>query len=66
MLDRKVLKTEERLVRHMSFLPQEVVWWDVWIGGSSEKAQLQMMISMARDVVYCSTTICGLEFQRSR
>jgi hypothetical protein len=33
MLDRQVLKIEERLMGHMSFLPQEVVRWDIWIGG---------------------------------
>jgi hypothetical protein len=33
MLDIRILKIEERLVRHMLFLPQEVVWWDVWTRG---------------------------------
>jgi hypothetical protein len=33
MLDRWVLKTEERFAWHMSFLPQEVVRCEVWIGG---------------------------------
>jgi hypothetical protein len=33
MLERQVLKTEERPMGHMSFLPQEVVHQDVWIGG---------------------------------
>jgi hypothetical protein len=32
MLDIRVLKTEERFMGHMSFLPQEVVRWDVWTG----------------------------------
>ncbi len=33
MLDRQVLRTKERHVRHMLFLPQEVVRHEVWIGG---------------------------------
>jgi hypothetical protein len=34
MLDKQVLRTEKRLVGHMSsFLPQEVVRCEVWIGG---------------------------------
>jgi hypothetical protein len=33
MLDRQVLKIEKRLKGHMSFLPQEMVWWDVWTKG---------------------------------
>jgi hypothetical protein len=33
MLDTQVLKIEERHVRHMSFLPQELVRHEVWIGG---------------------------------
>jgi hypothetical protein len=30
MLDKWVLRTKERQVRHMLFLPQKVVWWDLW------------------------------------
>jgi hypothetical protein len=33
MLDRPVLRIEERPARHRSFGPQEVVRWDIWIGG---------------------------------
>jgi len=33
MLDRRVLRIEERLARHRSFLPQEVVRWDIWTKG---------------------------------
>jgi heterodisulfide reductase subunit B len=33
MLDRQVLRIEERHVVHMSFLPQEVVRCEIWIGG---------------------------------
>jgi len=33
MLDRQVLRTEERLVGHMSFRPLLVVWWDIWTWG---------------------------------
>jgi hypothetical protein len=33
MLDKWVLRTKERPVEHRSFLPQEVVWWDVWTRG---------------------------------
>jgi hypothetical protein len=33
MLDKWVLKTEERPIGHMSFLPQEVVRCEVWTGG---------------------------------
>jgi hypothetical protein len=33
MLDIWVMKTKERLAGHMSFLPQEVVWHEIWIGG---------------------------------
>jgi hypothetical protein len=32
MLDRWVMIIEERFTGHMSFLPQEVVWCEVWIG----------------------------------
>jgi hypothetical protein len=34
MLDRQVLRTEVKHVGHRSFLPQEVVRHEVWIGGS--------------------------------
>jgi hypothetical protein len=51
MLDKQVLKIEERLARHMSFLSQEVVRREVWIGGSLEKAKLQTTISTERDAV---------------
>jgi hypothetical protein len=37
MLDRQVLKIEERLMGHRSFLPQKVVWWDIWIGVLQKK-----------------------------
>jgi hypothetical protein len=33
MLDRQVLRIEERHVVHMLFLPQEVVRCEIWIGG---------------------------------
>jgi hypothetical protein len=33
MLDRQVLKIEERLGGHMSFLPQEMVRRDIWTKG---------------------------------
>jgi len=33
MLDRQVLRIEERLVGHMSFLSLLVGWWDVWTWG---------------------------------
>ncbi len=33
MLDRRILRTKERLVKHGSFRPQEVVRHEVWIGG---------------------------------
>jgi hypothetical protein len=33
MLDKRVLKIVERPAGHMSFLPQEVVRREVWIGG---------------------------------
>ncbi len=33
ILDRQILKTEERLAKHMSILPQEVIRWDIWIEG---------------------------------
>jgi len=32
MLDRRILRIEERLARCRSFLPQEVVRCEVWIG----------------------------------
>jgi hypothetical protein len=32
MLDKQLLRKEERPTWHMSFLPQEVVWHE-WIGG---------------------------------
>jgi hypothetical protein len=37
MLDKRVLRTKERHTRHMSFLPQEVVRCEVWIGGFRKK-----------------------------
>ncbi len=51
MLDKQVLRTEERPTRHMSFLPQEVVGQDVCTKGFQEKAQFQTMISTERDVI---------------
>jgi hypothetical protein len=33
MLDKQVLKTEERSIRHRSFLPQKVVRCEVWTNG---------------------------------
>jgi hypothetical protein len=33
MLHRRVLRTEERPIGHKSFLPQEVVQCEAWIGG---------------------------------
>jgi hypothetical protein len=33
MLDRRVLKTKERPIRHRLFLPQKVVWHEIWITG---------------------------------
>jgi hypothetical protein len=33
MLDKWVLKTKEKLAGHRSFLPQEVVQCEIWIGG---------------------------------
>jgi len=33
MLDRQIMIIEERLVGHKSFLPQKVVWCEVWIRG---------------------------------
>jgi hypothetical protein len=37
MLDKRVLKTKENPARHRLFLPQEVVWHEVWIGGFYKK-----------------------------
>jgi hypothetical protein len=33
MLDKQVMKTKKKPVGHMSFLPQELVWGEVWNGG---------------------------------
>jgi hypothetical protein len=33
MLDRRVIRTKERLAGHRSFLPQEVVQCEVWTRG---------------------------------
>ncbi len=33
MLDKQVPRIEERPIGHRSFLPQEVVWWEVWTWG---------------------------------
>jgi hypothetical protein len=33
MLDKQVLRIEERLAWHRSFLPQEVVWHEEWTKG---------------------------------
>jgi len=33
MLDKQVLKTNERLAGHRLFLPQKVVRCEIWIGG---------------------------------
>jgi hypothetical protein len=69
MLDRWVLRTKERPIGHKLFLPQEVVWREVWTKGFKKKTQLQMMISMEKyvinyspkwvGVVYFSIAICG-------
>jgi hypothetical protein len=32
MLDKRVLRIEEKPTRQKLFLPQEVVWCEVWIG----------------------------------
>jgi hypothetical protein len=37
MLDKRILKTKERHARHRSFLPQEVVRCEIWIGGLQRK-----------------------------
>ncbi len=37
MLDKWILKTKERLIGHKSFLPQDVVWHEVWIGGFQKR-----------------------------
>jgi hypothetical protein len=37
MLDRWVMKTEEILAGHRSFLPQEVVWREIWARGLKRK-----------------------------
>ncbi len=46
MLDIRVLRTQERLVRYMSFLPQKVVQCELWTKGLQ---RLQKMISKYRD-----------------
>jgi hypothetical protein len=33
MLDKRLMIIEERFEKHRSFLPQEVVWCEMWIGG---------------------------------
>jgi len=33
MLDRRVLRIEEKLIEHKLFLSQEMVWCEVWIRG---------------------------------
>jgi hypothetical protein len=76
MLDKQVLRIEERLLGHRSFLPQEIIQRRSMDWGFSEKAQLQPMISMEgdvvdylserMDVVYFSTAICGLESKKSK
>jgi len=38
MMDKQVLRTKEKPIRHKLFLPQEMVQREVWIGGSSKKA----------------------------
>jgi hypothetical protein len=37
MLDRRILRTEERPTGHKSFLPQEVVWHEVWTWGLQKR-----------------------------
>jgi len=37
MLDRRVLRIEERFARHRSFLPQEVVQCEVWTTGLQKR-----------------------------
>jgi len=37
MLDKRVLRMEERLTGHMSFLPQEVVQHNIWTRGIQRK-----------------------------
>jgi hypothetical protein len=33
MLDKQILKTKEKPIRHKLFLPQEVVGHEIWIKG---------------------------------
>ncbi len=33
MLDKQIMIIEEKLVGHKSFLPQKVVWCEIWIRG---------------------------------
>jgi hypothetical protein len=33
MFDRQMLRIEEKPTGHMSFLPQDMVWQDVWTKG---------------------------------
>jgi hypothetical protein len=33
MLDKRILRIEEKLARQKLFLPPKVVWREVWIGG---------------------------------
>jgi hypothetical protein len=37
MLDRRVLKTKEKLTGHKLFLPQKVVWREVWTRGFQKR-----------------------------
>jgi hypothetical protein len=51
MLEKRVLRTKERLAGHKSFLPQEVVWRNIWTWGSLKKALFQTMISTKKDAI---------------
>jgi hypothetical protein len=33
MLDKRMLRTKKRPMEHMSFVPQKVVWQDIWTMG---------------------------------
>ncbi len=37
MLDKWILRTKERFMGHKLFLPQEMVWHEMWIGGLQKK-----------------------------
>ncbi len=75
MLDKQMLRTKERHVGHMSFLPQEVVWRDIWTKGlqrrhsyrqRSPQRELQLTTHLNERMQYTSLLQYVVQSQRDQ